>query len=204
MSKYFYQPEAGHGLKHNPFNAIIGPRPIGWISTRGQDGSCNLAPYSFFNAFCYTPPLLGFASIGRKDSLRNITETGEFVWNLVDASLAEAMNQSCANAPYGVDEFTLAGLEKAPAQLVSAPMVAAAGVNFECKLSEIITLKSAQGVPTGVFLVLGEVVGVHINQALLKDGVFDTFGAGIVLRAGGPSDYLHVTPQARFAMDRPR
>lgn len=204
MSKYFYEPQAGHGLKHDPFNAIIGPRPIGWISTQGRNGSCNLAPYSFFNAFCYTPPLLGFSSTGRKDSLRNIEETGEFVWNLVDSSLAEAMNQSCANVAYEVDEFALAGLEKAPSRLVSPPMVAAARVNFECKLSEIITLKSAAGVPTGAFLVLGEVVGAHINQALLKDGVFDTFGAQIVLRAGGPSAYLHVTSQARFDMSRPR
>lgn len=204
MSKYFYQPQAGHGLSHDPFNAIVGPRPIGWISSQGQDGSCNLAPYSFFNAFCYVPPLIGFSSIGTKDSLRNIEETGEFVWNLVDSTLAAAMNQSCANVAYGVDEFTLCGLEKAPARLVAPPMVAAAGVNFECQLSEIITLKSAKGVPTGAFLVLGEVVGVHINPALLQDGVFDTFGADIVLRAGGPSAYLHVTPQARFDMTRPR
>ena len=201
--KYFYEPSAGHGLKHDPFNAIIGPRPIGWVSSKGKDGSVNLAPYSFFNAFCYTPPIIGFSSTTRKDSLRNIEETGEFVWNLADRKLAEAMNTSCASVPYGSDEFALAGLEKAPARLVAPPMVAAAGVNFECRLAEIVTLKSAAGVPSGAFLVLGEVVGAHINPALLKDGVFDTFGAGIILRAGGPSAYAEITEATRFDMRRP-
>lgn len=201
--KYFYEPSAGHGLRHDPFNAMVGPRPIGWVSTKGRDGSVNLAPYSFFNAFCYTPPIIGFSSTTRKDSLRNIEETGEFVWNLADRALAEAMNASCAAVAYGMDEFALAGLEKAPAKLVAPPMVAAAGVNFECRLSEIVALKSAAGVPSGAFLVLGEVVGVHINPALLKDGVFDTFGAGIILRAGGPSAYAAITPETRFDMRRP-
>ncbi|GAN81787.1 flavin reductase family protein [Acidocella aminolytica] len=201
--KYFYEPKAGHGLAHDPFNAIVGPRPIGWVSSKGKDGSINLAPYSFFNAFCYTPPMIGFSSIGRKDTLRNIEETGEFVWNLADRELAGAMNQSCAAVPYGTDEFVLAGLEKAPAKLMALPMVAAALVNFECKLSEIVTLKSAAGVPSGAYLVLGEVVGVHINPAALRDGVFDTFGAGIILRAGGPSAYAEITPGSRFDMKRP-
>lgn len=201
--KYFYEPAMGHGLRHDPFNAIIGPRPIGWMSTKGHDGSVNLAPYSFFNAFCYKPPLIGFASMGRKDSLRNIEETREFVWNLTDSTLASAMNESCAEVAYDVDEFALTGLEKAPARLVAPPLVASSSVNFECKLSEIITLKSASGIPTGAFLVLGEVVGVHINPALLKDGVFDTFNAGIILRAGGPSAYARITPETRFDMRRP-
>lgn len=201
--KYFYEPSAGHGLRHDPFNAMVGPRPIGWVSTKGRDGSVNLAPYSFFNAFCYTPPIIGFSSTTRKDSLRNIEETGEFVWNLADRALAEAMNASCAAVAYGMDEFALAGLEKAAAKLVAPPMVAAAGVNFECRLSEIVALKSAAGVPSGAFLVLGEVVGVHINPTLLKDGVFDTFGAGIILRAGGPSAYAAITPETRFDMRRP-
>jgi flavin reductase (DIM6/NTAB) family NADH-FMN oxidoreductase RutF len=201
--KYFYEPKAGHGLAHDPFNAIVGPRPIGWVSSKGKDGSINLAPYSFFNAFCYTPPMIGFSSIGRKDTLRNIEETGEFVWNLADRELAGAMNQSCAAVPYGTDEFVLAGLEKAPAKLMALPMVAAALVNFECKLSEIVTLKSAAGVPSGAYLVLGEVVGVHINPAALRDGVFDTFGAGIILRAGGASAYAEITPGSRFDMKRP-
>ena len=202
--KYFYEPSQGHGLKHDPFNAIIGPRPIGWMSTKARDGRVNLAPYSFFNAFNYTPPLLGFASTSLKHTTRNIEQTGEFVWNLVDTSLATAMNTTSASVDAEVDEFTLAGLEKAPAKRVAPPLVAAAKVNFECKLCEIITLKSASGAPTGGLLVLGEVVGVHINPALLKDGVFDTFEADIVLRAGGPSAYAHITPTTRFDMTRPR
>lgn len=203
-SKYFYEPAKGHGLKHDPFNAIIGPRPIGWISTKGQDGNVNLAPYSFFNAFCYAPPIIGFSSTCRKDSLRNIEETGAFVWNLADYKRAEAMNASSAEVAYDVDEFDLAGLQKAEAKLVSPPMVAAARVNFECKLCEIVTLKNASGMPTGAFLVLGEVVGVHIDPALLKDGVFDTFGAEIILRAGGPAAYARILPECRFDMRRPR
>ncbi len=200
---YFYEPAAGHGLKHDPFNAIIGPRPIGWVSTKGKDGSVNLAPYSFFNGFCYKPPIIGFSSNGEKDSLRNARETGEFVWNLVDRKLAEAMNQSSAAAPYGVDEFELAGLEKAPARLVAPPMVARAGVNFECRVSDIVRMRGWRGEPALAWLVLGEVVGVHIKSALLKDGVFDTFGSQVVLRAGGPSAYAEIGTQSRFDMWRP-
>jgi flavin reductase (DIM6/NTAB) family NADH-FMN oxidoreductase RutF len=203
MDSYFYEPAIGHGLKHNPFNAIVGPRPIGWVSTKGADGSVNLAPHSFFNAFCYTPPIIGFSSTAPKDSLRNIRETGEFVWNLVTIELAEAMNATAATVPYGQDEFELAGLEKAPSRLVAPPRVAAAKVNFECKLTEIVELKSAAGVPAGAWLALGEVVGVHIAPELLVDGVFDTFGAGILLRAGGPTAYAKITPETRLDMRRP-
>jgi flavin reductase (DIM6/NTAB) family NADH-FMN oxidoreductase RutF len=203
MERYFYEPGHGHGLKHDPFNAIVGPRPIGWVSTCGADGSVNLAPYSFFNAFCYTPPIIGFSSIGAKNSLRNVRETGEFVWNLVTRELGAAMNESCAAVDYGVDEFVLARLEKAPARLVKPPMVKAAKVNFECKVAEIVRLKSAAGVAADAWLVLGEVVGVHIAPELLQDGVFDTFGAGILLRAGGPSAYAEVRLDSRLDMTRP-
>jgi flavin reductase (DIM6/NTAB) family NADH-FMN oxidoreductase RutF len=204
MEPYFYEPARGHGLRHDPFNAIVGPRPIGWVSTQGADGSVNLAPYSFFNAFCYTPPIIGFSSIGAKDSLRNARETGEFVWNLVTRELGAAMNASCAAVPYGVDEFALAGLEKAPARLVAPPMVRAAKVNFECKVADIVRLRSAAGVVANAWLVLGEVVGVHIAPDLLKDGVFDTFGAGILLRAGGATAYAEIRPESRLDMERPR
>ena len=132
---HFYEPAQGHGLPHDPFNAIVGPRPIGWVSTQGQDGSINLAPYSFFNAFCYTPPIIGFSSTGAKDSLRNARETGEFVWNLATRELAEAMNASCAPVPYGADEFALAGLEKAPSRLVAPPRVAATARRGTCSNS---------------------------------------------------------------------
>ena len=200
---HFYEPAKGHGLPHDPFNAIIGPRPIGWVSSKGRDGSVNLAPYSFFNAFNYTPPILGFSSTSAKDSVRNCRETGAFVWNLTTRALAEAMNASCAPVPYGSDEFELAGLAKAAGRVVDVPMVAAAQVQFECKVTEVINLKTRTGALTPAWLVLGEVVGVHIDTALLKDGVFDTFGAGIVLRAGGPSAYAEITPASRFDMRRP-
>jgi flavin reductase (DIM6/NTAB) family NADH-FMN oxidoreductase RutF len=201
---HFYEPTSGHGLAHDPFNAIIGPRPIGWVATRGADGGVNLAPYSFFNAFNYTPPIIGFASTGAKNSVRNVQETGEFVWNLATRKLAAQMNATSASVPYGVDEFELAGLEKAPARLVAPPRVAASPVHFECKLADIVQLKSAAGVAIPTWLVLGEVVGVHIDRALLKDGVFDTFGAEIILRAGGPSAYAAIGPDARFDMVRPK
>src|SRR5271156_632395 len=121
---HYYEPANGHGLKHDPFNAIIAPRPIGWISSRDTKGNVNLAPYSFFNGFNYTPPIIGFSSVNAKDSLRNARETGEFVWNLSTRALAEQMNATCATAPYGVNEFALAGLTQAPSRLVAVPRVA--------------------------------------------------------------------------------
>jgi flavin reductase (DIM6/NTAB) family NADH-FMN oxidoreductase RutF len=201
---HFYEPELGHGLQHDPFNAIVGPRPIGWVSTQGGDGSVNLAPYSFFNAFNYKPPIIGFASNGAKHSLRNAQERGEFVWNLVTRELAARMNETCATVPYAVDEFELAGLEKAPSRLVTPPRVAAAKVCFECKVADIVRLKGYRGDEVDSWLVLGEVIGVHIDEALLQDGVFDTFGAGVVLRGGGPSAYAVIAPESRFDMVRPK
>ncbi len=199
-----YQPRQGHGLPHDPFNAIVGPRPIGWISTRSASGVNNLAPYSFFNAFNYVPPLIGFASIGHKDTLRNIEETGEFVWNLTSRALAEAMNQSCAAVGPEVSEFDLAGLTPLAATLVAPPRVAESPVTFECKRTQILQLQGADGVQVPTWLVLGEVVAVHIDQALLKDGVYDTAAAGHVLRGGGPADYFTVGPEQLFKMYRPR
>lgn len=201
--RYFYQPALGHGLPHDPFNAIVGPRPIGWISSRGADGSLNLAPYSFFNAFNYTPPLIGFSSQGRKDTLRNIEQTGEFVWNLATRPLAEAMNASCAPAPPDVDEFVLAGLTPAASTIVGVPRVAESPVAFECRCSQIIRLNNAAGEPTDGWLIMGEVVGVHIAQALLRDGVYDTAGSQTILRGGGPADYFEIKRDSLFRMKRP-
>jgi flavin reductase (DIM6/NTAB) family NADH-FMN oxidoreductase RutF len=200
---HFYEPSEGHGLKHDPFNAIVGPRPIGWISTKGLDGSVNLAPYSFFNAFNYKPPIIGFSSNGAKDTLRNAQETGEFVWNLATQPLAGQMNASSAMLPYGQDEFASAGLTPAASRLVAAPRVAESPVHFECKVADIVQLKGYKGDLAKSWLVLGEVVAVHIADALLKDGVFDTFHAEIILRAGGPSAYASVLPASRFDMMRP-
>ncbi|RQT50744.1 flavin reductase family protein [Burkholderia cepacia] len=200
---HYYEPSQGHGLAHDPLNAIVGPRPIGWISSRGSDGTVNLAPYSFFNAFNYRPPIIGFSSVAAKDSLRNVQETGEFVWNLATRELAERMNQTCAAVPYDVNEFELGGLTAVPSRLVDVPRVAESGVNFECKVTDVIRLRDHQGVETPASLVLGEVIAVHIRQDLLKDGLFDTFGAGIILRAGGPSAYVHVKADSRFDLFRP-
>jgi flavin reductase (DIM6/NTAB) family NADH-FMN oxidoreductase RutF len=204
MSIHFYEPRQGHGLPHDPFNAIVGPRPIGWISSLSSAGVRNLAPYSFFNAFNYVPPIVGFASIGAKDTLRNVQETGEFVWNLATRPLAEAMNASCAAVGPEVDEFALAGLTPTPSRLVAAPRVAESPVAFECKVTQIIQLQQASGETVPTWLVLGEVVGVHIAAASLKDGIYDTAAAGHILRGGGPADYFSIGPEQLFQMHRPR
>jgi len=201
---HYYEPRHGHGLPHDPFNAIVGPRPIGWVSTQDAEGRRNLAPYSFFNAFNYTPPIVGFASIGWKDSVRNIEATGEFAWNLATRPLAEAMNASCAAVPPEVDEFELAGLEAAPSRLIAPPRVAASPVSFECRLTQLLQLQGADGAKVETWLVLGEVVAVHIARALLKDGIYDTAAARPILRGGGPADYFEIAPEALFRMWRPR
>ncbi len=203
IGHHFYQPADGHGLKHDPLNAIIAPRPIGWISTVGVDGVRNLAPYSFFNLFNYAPPIIGFASIGWKDSAENGVSTGEFVWNLVTRPLAAAMNASSAMAPPGVDEFTLAGLESAPSCLVAPPRVAASPVSFECRTSQTIRLTSAAGEEVDSWLIMGEVVGVHIDPAMIEDGVYQTARAEPVMRGGGWGDYFAVEESALFRMMRP-
>ena len=200
---HFYEPRNGHGLRHDPFNSIIAPRPIGWISTCSEVGKPNLAPYSFFNAFNYTPPLIGFSSLGEKDSLRNARATGEFVWNLVSQPLAEAMNQSCAPVPYGVNEFELAGLKTAPSRLVRPPRVAASLVAMECKVTQIIQLQTHTGVALNTWLTMGEVVAVHIDDSLIEDGIYQTAKGQPVMRAGGPGDYFTLDPDHLFRMTRP-
>lgn len=201
---HFYEPARGHGLRHNPFKSIVAPRPIGWISTRSATGVPNLAPYSFFNAFCDAPPIVGFVCTGqKKDSLHNVEETGEFAFNLVTRTLAEAMNATSASVAPEVNEFALAGLTEAPCKLVAVPRVAESPASFECKRTEIIRLKSADGTPAPSWLVLGEVVGVHIDKALLRDGVFDTAAAEPLARAGGMADYFWMGEENLMRMVRP-
>ncbi|NKF20958.1 flavin reductase family protein [Solimonas marina] len=200
---HYYEPARGHRLAHDPLNSIIAPRPIGWISSCDGDGCCNLAPYSFFNAFNYQPPVIGFASIGYKDSVRNIAQTREFVWNLATQTLGEAMNETCAPFAHGVDEFERAGLDKAPSRLVRAPRVAASPVSFECRLTQILQLRDQHDAPLQTWLVLGEVVAVHIDKAMLVDGVYDTVLAEPLLRGGGPADYFSVSDAQRSYMWRP-
>ena len=202
-SFHFYQPASGHGLAHNPLRSIIAPRPIGWISSCNADGVANLAPYSFFNVFADTPPIIGFCSSGWKDSVANIEQTGEFCWNLATKPLAEQMNLSCADVANDVDEFVLSGLAKAPSQLVSVPRVAASPASFECKLTQLIRLETATKQAMDNWLVLGEVVGVHINKAFIKDGIYQTIAAEPILRAGGPVSYFGISAATEFEMARP-
>ena len=201
---HFYEPAKGHDLPHDPFNAIVGPRPIGWISSHNEQGQLNLAPYSFFNAFNYVPPIIGFSSIGYKDSVRNIERTGEFCWNLATRALAEQMNTSCAAVAPEVNEFELAGLTTAPSRVILVPRVAETPVSFECKLTQLIQLQTAAGDSVESWLVLGEVVGVHIDRSLLVDGVYQTAAARPILRGGGPADYFEITEAQLFKMYRPK
>ncbi|WP_455427483.1 flavin reductase family protein [Dryocola sp. LX212] len=201
--RYYYEPANGHGLPHDPLNAIVGPRPIGWIASCNDQGQRNLAPYSFFNCFNYRPPIIGFASSGWKDSVQNIHDTKEFVWNLTTRELAEQMNETSAMLPRGEDEFARAGLTPVPGRKVKASLVAESPVNFECRLTQCIQLTSADGVEIDTWLVLGEVVAVHIEETLLVDGIYQTALAKPVLRAGGPSTYYTIEESHRFDLIRP-
>ena len=196
---HFYEPEQGHGLPHDPLNAIVGPRPIGWISTVATDGRRNLAPYSFSNLFSYRPPIIGFCSTGAKDSLANARATGEFVWNLATRALAAQMNETSAMTDE--DEFVRAGLDTLPATLVAPPRVALSPVQFECKVTQIVQLQDRHGAEVSGWLVLGEAVAIHIDTAMLEDGVYQTARAHPILRGGGPADYFELGD--KFAMTRP-
>ena len=200
---YFYRPADGHGLPHDPFNALVAPRPIGWIASQSASGVLNLAPYSFFNAFNYTPPIIGFSSNGYKDSVRNIAETREFVWNLATRPIVEAMNATSATVEHAVSEFELSGLTPEPSHEVAVPRVAESPVSMECRLSQLVQLTGADGTPVDTWLVLGEVVGVHIREDLLEDGVYNTAKAQPVVRGGGPSTYFEITDDTRFHLKRP-
>ena len=142
---HFYEPAAGHGLPHDPFNALVAPRPIGWISSIAADGTHNLAPYSFFNLINYRPPLIAFSSSGWKDSVANVKATGEFVWNLATMAQADQMNMSSASVAADIDEFDLAGLDALPSLRVKPDRVAGSPVQFECRLTQLIQLENKEG-----------------------------------------------------------
>ena len=200
---HFYRTADGTGLPHDPFNAIIGPRPIGWISTLSAEGTRNLAPYSFFNGFNYRPPVIGFSSVGWKDTVANIEATRNFVWNLATRELAVAMNETSASVPAADDEFTRGGLTPVASSLVKAPRVLESPVNFECELTQLIQLTDVGGNDISAWLVLGQVVAVHIDRGLLVDGVYDTPAPSPILRAGGLGAYAAVSADAMFTMIRP-
>jgi flavin reductase (DIM6/NTAB) family NADH-FMN oxidoreductase RutF len=198
---YFYDPRQGHGLPHDPFKAIVAPRPIGWISTVDRAGRVNLAPYSFFNGFGSNPPIVGFSSEGRKDSLTNAEATGEFVCNLATEELAEAMNRTSAPVAAGVDEMALAGLAAAPSKNVCPPRVARSPAALECRVTQIMQLTDIDGRTLDNYLVLGQVIGVHIRRDYIKDGRFDTAAARPIARCGYRGDYT--TVESLFEMLRP-
>ncbi len=174
----FYRPAQGHGLPHNPFNAIVTPRPIGWISTRGSKGD-NLAPYSFFNAAAYSPPQVTFASTGVKDSLTNIRDTRVFAVNVVAEAMFHAMSATSADLAPEIDEFAHAGVAKADCTTIPCPRVADAPATLECELIDIITLRGRNN-----FLILGEVTGIHLRDDCLIDGRFDVTRFNPVARLG--------------------
>jgi flavin reductase (DIM6/NTAB) family NADH-FMN oxidoreductase RutF len=199
----FYEPGTRDRsrLPHDPFKALVAPRPIGWVSTIAADGSVNLAPYSFFNAVAEAPPMLAFSSRGAKDSATFAGEVKEFVWNLVTYELREAMNETSAPLPRGRNEFDRAGLEMAPSRLVAPPRVAAARCAMECRVVHELELCDVDGQPIDQHLVIGQVVGVHLDEAAIIGDAVDTGALRPVARLGGPADYAVV--DEIFRMTRP-
>lgn len=190
-----------HGLPHDPFKAIVAPRPIGWISSMNGKGDINLAPYSFFNGVASRPPIVMFASEGRKDSLAFIEETGEFVRNLATWDLREAMNATSAPLPRGTNEMASAGLDAAPSRLVKPPRVAASPCALECKLLQVISLADLDGRDIDRHVVFGQVIGVHIDDRYIRDGLVDSAAMKPIARCGY-HDYAVV--ENMFSMRRPQ
>jgi flavin reductase (DIM6/NTAB) family NADH-FMN oxidoreductase RutF len=199
----FYEPSSRDRdlLPHDPFKSLVAPRPIGWVSTLSASGAVNLAPYSFFNAVGEAPPMLAFSSNGRKDSATFAGEINEFVWNLVTWELREAMNETSAPLPRGSSEFERAGLEMAPSRLVAPPRVAASPCAMECRVVHHIELHDVDGRPCDQHLVIGQVVGVHLDETRLAGTSVDTAALRPVARCGGPADYTVV--ESIFQMVRP-
>lgn len=197
----FYQPQNGHGLPHNPFNAIVAPRPIGWISTRSRMGD-NLAPYSFFNATAYVPPQVMFASTGQKpdrpgtkDSVTQIAQSKVFCVNIADYPMREQVNASSAAFPAETDEFEAAGIPKAECETIDCPRVAGAAASLECRMTRIIRQAGEAN-----YLVLGVVTGIHLRDDCIIDGRFDLSATGWLARLGY-KDYTAV--RETFEMERP-
>lgn len=193
-----------HGLAFDPFKALVVPRPIGWIGTIGSDGVPNLAPYSYFNAISDRPPFVLFSSVGRKDSQRNIEATGEFTCSFASWDLRDAMNMSSAQVDADVDEFALAGIPTAPSRHVAAPRVAGTPAALECRLWKTLELPGDPRRPErgGNTVIIGEVVGIYIDEKWIRDGRFDTAAARPIARMGY-MDYAVVTPETRFEVNRP-
>jgi flavin reductase (DIM6/NTAB) family NADH-FMN oxidoreductase RutF len=198
----FYEPaRRNHGLPHDPFNAIVTPRPIGWITALSASGALNLSPYSYFNAVSVNPHMVAFSSGGPKDALTFIEETGEFTCSVVTEALAQQMNLTSATLPRGTSEADFAGLVMAPSVMVRAPRVAAAPAALECRHVMTVPLAPGDGRPASYSLIVGEVIGVYVEEAFLREGRYDMYAARHLAR-GGYMDYSVVTDG--FAMDRPK
>lgn len=198
----FYRPEDGHGLPHNPFSAIVSPRPIAWISTRGTDGTENLAPYSFFNAVAYTPPQVMFATTGKKhdregtkDTLSNIRDTGVFAVNIVEYAQREVMNLTSGPWDKEVDEAEMAGIARAECETIACARIADAPATLECRLTQVVKLEGNNNI-----VAFGQVTGVHMRDDCLRDGIFDVTRFQPLARLGY-RDFTHVTQV--FSMPRP-
>jgi flavin reductase (DIM6/NTAB) family NADH-FMN oxidoreductase RutF len=197
----FYEPsKRNHGLRHDPFKALVAPRPIGWISTIAPDGRPNLAPYSFFNAIASRPPMVMFSSEGEKDSVRNIRLVPEFACSIVGLDQAREMNQTSAPLAWGENEFDFAGLEAAPSRLIRPPHVKGASAVLECKLLQILNPVDLDGAPSPSIIVLGQVVGVHVDERVIQDGMVLVERIKPVSRLGY-NDYSAV--ESVFEMIRP-
>jgi len=198
---FYSTDENNHGLKHNPFKALVAPRPIGWISSLSAKGEINLAPYSFFNGISDIPPFVMFSSAGHKDSLNNIEETGEFVCSLATYDLKDQMNMTSADVKPDVDEMALAGLTPAPSQLVKPPRVAESPVALECTFYQSIPLPGNEDPDReGYIVVIGRVVGIHIDESVVTDGKVDMAKLRLLARLGY-MDYTVVDNV--FSMGRP-
>lgn len=199
----FYEPRLGHGLKHNPFGALIVPRPIAWVSTRDQDGSENLAPYSFFNGVSYDPPQIMIASTSSKedreigkDTVSNTIETGEFCINMVGFDMLHKMNMTSFAVSRDISEFDLADVDREECKIISVPRVRDAPASLECKLIQHVDLPGENNI-----VVFGEVVGIHLNDEYLSNGVFDITKFEPVARLGY-LDYAKVSDV--FSLKRPK
>ncbi len=180
----FYDVAHGHGLPHDPVKALIAPRPIGWICAMSAAGELNLSPYSFFNQVSDRPHMVMFSSVGRKDAISFIEETGEFTCSIVSWEQRDAMNRTSAPLPRGQSEFEYAGLEPEPSTLIRPPRVRGAPAALECRLVKTVELTPLEGGDAAYIMAIGQVVGVYIDDRVIQDGYVDTTRLQIISRAG--------------------
>jgi len=200
----FYEPgKTSHGLTHDPFKAIVAPRPIGWISSMSAAGEVNLAPYSFFNSVSTRPPIVMFSTEGRKDTITFVEETREFVCNLATWDLRMQVNATSASYPRGVNEMREAALEAMPSVLVKPPRVKASPCALECRWLHSVQLRDLVGAALDSHVVFGQVVGIHIDDRFIRNGLLDTAAMRPIARAGY-YNYFVSTPETRFSMQRPK